>query len=179
MFYKSLHHSKIIRIITCPYSLVLFFFQLKLQNFDINLKFSLASFKIIKNIFKGMLHSKLCLEYGTNIVGGVNPKRKGEKCLKLPIFESCQEAKQSVGANASLLFVPAQSAKRAIIEAIEAEFKLIVAITEGIPQWDMVEVMQILNNQSKTRMIGPNCPGLIRVILSFNNLNVQCNFIVD
>ena len=114
---------------------------------------------------KGQLHSKLCQSYGTNIVGGVNPKRQGETCLGVPIFASCAEAKENAQANASLLSVPASAAKEAILDGVRAEFKLIVAITEGIPQWDMVEVRHVLNNQSKTRLVGPNCPGIIRVIL--------------
>ena len=85
----------------------------------------------------------------------------------MPIFGSCAEAKENAQANASLLFVPASAAKEAILDGVRAEFKLIVAITEGISQWDMVEVRHMLNNQSKTRLVGPNCPGIIRVILCY------------
>ena len=108
----------------------------------------------------GTFHSEQALKYGTNLVGGVTPKKGGQKHLGLPVFDSVQEAKEQTSANASMIYVPPKYAAAAIIEAIESKIELIVCITEGIPVLDMLKVKQILN-QSNTRLIGPNCPGVI------------------
>ena len=108
----------------------------------------------------GSFHSEQAIKYGTNLVGGVTPKKGGQKHLGLPVFNTVKEAKDSEGANASMIYVPAKFAASAIIEAIDASLELIVCITEGIPIQDMLKVKQKLNN-SKSRLIGPNCPGVI------------------
>lgn len=108
----------------------------------------------------GTFHSEQAIKYGTNLVGGVTPKKGGQKHLSLPVFNTVKEAKESEGANATMIYVPAKFAASAIIEAIDASIELIVCITEGIPIQDMLKVKQRLNN-SKSRLIGPNCPGVI------------------
>ena len=108
----------------------------------------------------GTFHSEQSLKYGTQLVGGVTPKKGGQKHLGLPVFNSVQEAKDKTAANASMIYVPPKFAAAAIIEAIEAKIELIVCITEGIPILDMLKVKKILNN-SASRLIGPNCPGII------------------
>ncbi|ARJ48387.1 succinate--CoA ligase subunit alpha [Candidatus Pelagibacter sp. RS39] len=108
----------------------------------------------------GTFHSEQAIKYGTNLVGGVTPKKGGQKHLGLPVFNTVKEAKDSEGANATMIYVPAKFATSAIIEAIDASIELIVCITEGIPIQDMLKVKQKLNN-SKSRLIGPNCPGII------------------
>ena len=108
----------------------------------------------------GTFHSEQAIKYGTNLVGGVTPKKGGQKHLGLPVFNTVKEAKDSEGANATMIYVPAKFAASAIIEAIDASIELIVCITEGIPIQDMLKVKQRLNN-SKSRLIGPNCPGVI------------------
>ena len=108
----------------------------------------------------GTFHSEQALKYGTNLVGGVTPKKGGQKHLNLPVFNSVIEAKEKTDADASMIYVPPKFAAAAIIEAIDAQIKLIVCITEGIPILDMLKVKQVLN-KSTSRLIGPNCPGII------------------
>ena len=108
----------------------------------------------------GTFHSEQALKYGTKLVGGVTPNKGGKKHLGLPVFNTVEEAKKATGANATMIYVPAKFAVSAIFEAIESEIELIVCITEGIPTLDMVRVKQALKN-SKSRLIGPNCPGII------------------
>ena len=108
----------------------------------------------------GTFHSEQAIKYGTNLVGGVTPKKGGQKHLDRPVFNSVLEAKNKVGADATMIYVPAKFASEAIIEAIDASIELIVCITEGIPVQDMLKVRQKLNG-SNSRLIGPNCPGII------------------
>ena len=108
----------------------------------------------------GTFHSKQALKYGTKLVGGVTPKKGGQSHLDLPVFNTVQEAKESTGANATMIYVPPKFAASAISEAINSKLELIVCITEGIPVLDMLKVKQELKN-SKSRLIGPNCPGVI------------------
>ena len=108
----------------------------------------------------GTFHSEQALKYGTKLVGGVTPKKGGQEHLNLPVFNSVIEAKEKTSADATMIYVPPKFAGSAIIEAIEAKIKLIVCITEGIPVLDMLEVKQFLN-KSSSRLIGPNCPGII------------------
>jgi len=108
----------------------------------------------------GTFHSEQALKYGTNLVGGVTPKKGGQIHLELPVFNTVQEAKDKTNADATMIYVPPKFAGDAIIEAVEAKIKLIVCITEGIPVLDMLRVKQVLS-KSNSRLIGPNCPGII------------------
>tara|TARA_Y100000022_G_scaffold137496_1_gene119581 strand:- start:1424 stop:2299 length:876 start_codon:yes stop_codon:yes gene_type:complete len=108
----------------------------------------------------GTFHSEQSLAYGTNLVGGVTPKKGGQVHLGKPVYNTVKEAVDETGANATMIYVPAKFAASAIIEAIDANVPLIVCITEGIPILDMIKVKEKLSS-SKSRLIGPNCPGII------------------
>ena len=108
----------------------------------------------------GTFHSEQALKYGTNLVGGVTPRKGGQIHLGKPVFNSVKDAVNNTNANATMIYVPAKFAADAIIEAINASIEIIVCITEGIPVLDMLRVKKYLSN-SKSRLIGPNCPGII------------------
>ena len=108
----------------------------------------------------GTFHSEQAIAYGTNLVGGVTPKKGGQVHLGKPVFNTVEEAMDKTKANATMIYVPAKFAASAIIEAIESEIPIIVCITEGIPILDMIKVKGKLS-KSKSRLIGPNCPGII------------------
>ena len=109
---------------------------------------------------QGTFHSEQAIKYGTLMVGGVTPKKGGQEHLSLPVFNSVKEAKDTTEANATVIYVPPPFAAGAIIEAIDADMELIVCITEGVPVLDMMQVKRKLQ-KSKSRLIGPNCPGII------------------
>ena len=108
----------------------------------------------------GTFHSEQSIKYGTNLVGGVTPKKGGQIHLERPVFNTVKEAKDATGADATMIYVPAKFASSAIIEAIDASIQLIVCISEGIPILDMLKVKKKLPD-SNSRLIGPNCPGII------------------
>ena len=109
---------------------------------------------------EGLFHAKGCAEYGTNVVGGVTPGKGGTTVDGFPVFNTVEEAMKETGANVSVIFVPPPFAGDGILEATAAGMPLVICITEGIPTLDMVKVWEVVKN-SKTRLIGPNCPGVI------------------
>jgi succinyl-CoA synthetase alpha subunit len=109
----------------------------------------------------GAFHTRQCIEYGTNVVAGVTPGKGGQMFDgKVPVFDTVREARQKTGCNASMVFVPAPAAADSILEAVDAGIELVVCITEGIPVMDMMRVKALMNDK-KSRLIGPNCPGII------------------
>jgi len=109
----------------------------------------------------GSFHTEQCIAYGSHFVGGVTPGKGGQTFLNLPVFDTVKEAKKATGCDVSLIFVPPPFAAEAILEAEDAQIPLIVCITEGIPVRDMLEVSQVMRQSPHSRLIGPNCPGLI------------------
>ena len=109
----------------------------------------------------GRFHTEQCIQYGSHFVGGVTPGKGGQHILDLPVFDTVYEAKKATDCNASMIFVPPAFAADAILEAEDAGIALIVCITEGIPIRDMIEVSRIMKNSQRSRLIGPNCPGII------------------
>ena len=110
----------------------------------------------------GSFHAKQCMAYGTQVVAGVTPGKGGEKFeSSVPIFDTVASAVRETGANASCIFVPPPFAADSILEAIDAGVELIIAITEGIPVTDMIKVRRVLDSQTRSRLVGPNCPGVI------------------
>lgn len=109
----------------------------------------------------GQFHTQAGMEYGSQYVGGVTPGKGGTRCLNLPVFDTVAEAKKATSCNASLIFVPAPFAADAILEAEDAGIELIICITEGIPVRDMLEVSSVMKRSTTSRLIGPNCPGII------------------
>lgn len=109
----------------------------------------------------GKFHTEQCLLYGSQFVGGVTPGKGGQEILGIPVFDTVYDAKKATGCDASVIFVPAPYAADAILEAEDAGIPLIVCITEGIPVRDMLEVSRVMRNSKKSRLVGPNCPGVI------------------
>lgn len=110
---------------------------------------------------EGLYHAKGCRDYGTQVVGGVTPGKGGTEIEGFPVFNTVQEARAKTGANATMIFVPPIAAADAILEALDAGIELIVCITEGIPVLDMVKVKRVLPDYPNSRLVGPNCPGVI------------------
>jgi len=110
---------------------------------------------------EGLYHAKGCRDYGTQVVGGVTPGKGGTEIEGFPVFDSVKEARARTGANATVIFVPPAGAADAIVEAADAGIELVICITEGVPILDMVKVKQALANYPGTRLVGPNCPGVI------------------
>ncbi|MCP0913933.1 MULTISPECIES: succinate--CoA ligase subunit alpha [Legionella] len=110
---------------------------------------------------QGTFHSEQAIQYGTKMVGGVTPGKGGQLHLGLPVFNTVREAVEETGAEASVIYVPAPFCKDSILEAADAGIKLIVCITEGVPVLDMLQVKVYLENNTHSRLIGPNCPGII------------------
>lgn len=110
---------------------------------------------------EGQFHTRQCIEYGTSIVAGVTPGKGGQKMDDVPVFNTVKQAKEATGANASMILVPPPFAADAILEATDAGVELVVCITEGIPVMDMLRVKNYLAQKNTTRLIGPNCPGII------------------
>ncbi|MEI6473414.1 MAG: succinate--CoA ligase subunit alpha, partial [Holophagaceae bacterium] len=110
---------------------------------------------------EGLFHAKGCRDYGTNVVGGVTPGKGGTEVDGFPVFNTVKEAVAKTGANATMIFVPPGGAADGILEALEGGIELIVCITEGIPVLDMVKVKRVLADYPNSRLIGPNCPGII------------------
>jgi succinyl-CoA synthetase alpha subunit len=110
---------------------------------------------------EGQFHTQQCIAYGTNVVAGVTPGKGGQSMDSVPVFNTVQEAREKTGANASMILVPPPFAADAILEAIDAGVELIVCITEGVPVMDMLKIKNYLALKKTSRLIGPNCPGII------------------
>jgi succinyl-CoA synthetase alpha subunit len=110
---------------------------------------------------QGTFHSRQAIDYGTQIVGGVTPGKGGQSHLDLPVFDTVADAAEETGADASVIYVPPPYAADAILEAVDADIRVIVAITEGIPVQDMMKVKAVIDDKPDTWLIGPNCPGII------------------
>lgn len=108
-------------------------------------------------------HTKIAMEYGTNVVAGVSPGRAGERVMGIPVFDTVSDAKEATGANASVIYVPARFAADSIMEAIDADLDMVVCITEHIPVLDMIKVRAYLKSHPGTKFLGPNCPGILTV----------------
>jgi succinyl-CoA synthetase alpha subunit len=114
----------------------------------------------------GLYHAKACRDYGTKVVGGVSPGKGGAGIEGFKVFETVSEARKATGANATVIFVPPMAAADAILEALDAGIELVVCVTEGIPVLDMVRVRRVLSDYPTSRLVGPNCPGVISPALS-------------